>query len=310
MFYGWRFAVNVKSSIKEKIQLCIWSVVILIVLPLFLKPSQRDIPAKNQSSEEAKNVFAEDNSEAELPEGATAIIPADLSGKIFTNKTAYSVSEDNFTHQKREKGAVLIIHTYGTQAYCNDGYITKSSTLKSKNPKENVILAGEALARYLSEMGIEVFHDKTLYDLISFSNAYNLSIESVKNKIQENPHIKYVIDIQRDSVFSQNGSCVKAVTMTERGKTAQIGFISGSDENGGDFPSWKKNLSLSLAVSNELMKTSPKLSRGVCLMPSGYGQYTCDGFMTVKLGTAGNTPSEVENAAFFLSRALYEIISL
>jgi stage II sporulation protein P len=131
---------------------------------------------------------------------------------------------------------------------------------------------------------------------------------AVKKQISDNPNIKYVIDIQRDSLFTQDGRCIKAVTTTEKGKTAQINFISGSDENGADYPNWKDNLSLSYEVSENLYKANKKLSRGVTLKPSGYGQYSCDNFITVEIGTAGNTPDEAKNAAAFLAEALYDTI--
>ncbi len=213
-----------------------------------------------------------------------------------------------FSLTKQKEAAVLIIHTYGTQCYSKENYIFNNSTLKSEDELINVLCAGEALKEYLEQKGVKVIHDKTLFDKISYSNAYNLSTEAVKKHIEKNPNIKYVIDIQRDSVFSQKGNCIKAVTNTSKGKTAQIGFISGCDENGADFPHWKENLSLSYALSEKLYQFYPKLSRGVTLLPSGYGQYSCKGFVTVEIGTAGNTPKEAKNAAEFLAEALYEVI--
>jgi stage II sporulation protein P len=163
----------------------------------------------------------------------------------------------------------LIIHTYGTQCYSKENYIFNNSTLKSEDESINVLCAGDALKEYLEQKGVKVIHDKTLFDKISYSNAYNLSTEAVKNHIKNNPNIKYVIDIQRDSVFSQKGNCIKAVTNTQKGKTAQIAFISGCDENGADFPHWKDNLSLSYALSQKLYSFDSKLSRGVTLHSSG-----------------------------------------
>lgn len=300
-----------KTQSREKLYLCLWAIAILVVVPFLFG---KEIPFFSSSSEKdisALGTFAEEDiSKENVPENATSIISADLSGQTLENKTKYHVSENklSFSSNYKKDDTVLIIHTYGTQCYSEKGYITNSSTLKSEDKAINVVLAGVALKKELNKMGINAIHDETLYDAISYSNAYNLSSEAVRKHIKNNPKIKYVIDIQRDSVFSQNGSCIKAVTTTTKGKTAQIGFISGCDENGADFPHWKNNLSLSYAISQKLYEINPKLSRGVSLLPSGYGQYTSDGYITVEIGTAGNTPTEVKNATAFLAEAFCEII--
>ncbi len=299
-------------SAKEKLSLCLWAILVLTSVSLFFRFTDNIPPTHSgQSSESAKDVFAtDDSSEANLPQDASPVVSADLSGKSFINETKYSISET--TLETLTKGnpndAILIIHTYGTQGYCKEGYVTFRSTLKSEDSEENVICAGEVIKELLTEKGITVFHDKTLYDKISYSNAYTLATDAVKKQLTDNPNIKYVIDIQRDSLFTQDGRCIKAVTTTERGKTAQINFISGSDQNGADYPNWKDNLSLTYEVSENLYKTNQKLSRGVTLKPSGYGQYSSENFITVEIGTAGNTPDEAKNAAAFLAEALYDTI--
>ncbi len=303
---------------KENFYTLIFAAAVLIAIPLgvyYFPNENNEINSSDAqfSLLEATDVLAGiEWEDVSLPQGATAIIPADLSGKSFENNTKYNVNMESLKFSPFEISTtgpiVLIIHTYGTEGYSSEGYITASSTLKSADSSLNVICAGEALAQTLTEKGIPVLHDKTLYDEISYSKAYTLSIEAVEKHMKENPSIKYVIDIQRDSVFSQNGNCIKSVAKTEKGFSAQIAFISGSDENGADFPNWKSNLALTVALENELKKNNPKLTRGVSLMPSGYGQYTCPGFITVEIGTSGNTPEEAQTASRFLGEAFANLI--
>ncbi len=306
-----------KSDVKERIQLFIWAIIIFVSVPFLFENNLSashgfdDFEKDSSNTLSAEDVFAEDGSNISLPENASKIISADLSGNDFDNQTRYQINKDDlvFIPEKEKDVAVLIIHTYATQSYSEEGYITNNSTLKSENENLNVLCAGEALANELKNKGITVIHEKTMFDKISYSNAYSLSIEAVKNHTKNNPKIKYVIDIQRGSVFSQSGNCIKAVTNTKKGKTAQIGFKSGCDENGADFPDWKTNLSLSYALSEKLCNITPKLSMGVTLLPSGYGQYSSDGFITIEIGTAGNTPEEAKNAAALFAEALCDLIS-
>lgn len=304
-----------KIKFKDEFFLCLWSIAIIAAVPFFfgkkLNFSSEIQNASTNESMNAEDVFAEEDfSENPLPENASIIIPADLSGKQFENQTGHSINESNIPSYRKAKEnfTVLIIHTYGTQGYCKEGYITKRSTLKTEIEAENVVGVGNALAEALNQLGINTIHDKTMYDKISYSGAYNLSTEAVRNYMENDPSIKFVIDIQRSSLLSQNGSCIKAVTTTKKGKTAQIFFKSGSDENGADFPNWEKNLSLSYAISKNLYEINPKLSCGVTLLPSGYGQYANEGYITVEIGTAGNTPKEAENAAELLAEAFFKTV--
>ncbi len=311
-------------SKREKIKFCIYVCLVLVLVPLAVwkipteggkitfTPSEDAAKEEVPSTEEEISQIEESDTESEeIPVDGTVIKSADLSGNAFVNSTKYDIDVEklSFSPFETEKNQplVLIIHTYATQSYSVKSYLTKDSTLKSENEKENVISAGNAFAVALEKMGIKVIHDKTMFDKISYSNAYSLSLEKVREYLKEYPSIKYVFDIQRDSLFTQSGNCIKSVANTEKGKSAQILFISGCDENGADFPHWKENLSLSLALSKEISGINPKLARGLTLEPSGYGQYTSKGFVTVKIGTAGNTPEESGIASEFLAEAFYKV---
>ncbi len=304
------------KSKKEAFQILVWAMAVLIAVPAFIYFLGEKEETSDYSKDEDYSFIIESAEDVFIPEDAFPIVSAKLEENVFKNQTSYKIDTNKLSYEKKEyskelsknEPLVLIIHTYGTQSYCESGYITNESTLKSENENENVLSAGSSLKNALSKKGIKAIHHKALFDKISYSGAYNLSTEAINDYLKKYPSIKFVIDIQRDSIFTPNGSCVKSVVNAEKGKTAQILFIAGSDENGADFPDWKKNLSLSLEISKQLSEICNGISRGVSLMPSGYGQYASEGYITVKLGTAGNTPEEAKNASEYLSEALSEII--
>ena len=73
----------------------------------------------------------------------------------------------SLSFQKTEAGPqVLIMHTHGTESYARDGTepYTETGVARTTDTSYNIIRVGDEIARIFEEMGLNVIHDRELYD--------------------------------------------------------------------------------------------------------------------------------------------------
>ncbi len=235
----------------------------------------------------------------------------------LNNSTDYDV--DLYDYLEREfpiKGdipssepLVLIIHTHGTESYLPSGYefYSPEESFRSESPEETVVHIGEILSDKLTELGIPNYHDKTMYDIESFNDAYYNSFEGMKKALEKFPSIKYVIDLHRDSIFDSEGNNIKPLTEIKGEKCAQLMLVVGSDGYG-THPNWKNNLTFAAHLQQEMNELYPTLARPINLRSSGFNQVICDGSIIVEAGSCGNTVEEVENAISHFGEAYASLL--
>ncbi|MCL2030419.1 MAG: stage II sporulation protein P [Oscillospiraceae bacterium] len=198
---------------------------------------------------------------------------------------------------------VLIVHTHGSESYFPDerDFYIPSDIQRTEDTRFNVVRVGERIAEGLRAHGLNVLHDQTICDSPSYSGSYTKSLGIIRRHIEENPSIQVVIDVHRDSLVSENGTAYKAVTDTERGKTAQLMFVMGSNLNGLDHPNWLDNLSLAFHIQQAAQETYPALMRPMTLRRERYNQHASPGSCILEVGTAWNTLQEALLAAELFS---------
>ena len=106
---------------------------------------------------------------------------------------------------------VLIIHTHGSESYTmppGQEYDV-SDTFRTLDTNCNMIRIGDEMAQVLTDAGISVMHDRSLYDYPSYSGAYNRSLASIESYLQKYPSISFVLDVHRDAVQDANGQQFK-----------------------------------------------------------------------------------------------------
>lgn len=82
----------------------------------------------------------------------------------------------SLSFQKAEAGPqVLIMHTHGTESYARDGTepYTETGVARTTDTSYNIIRVGDEIARIFEEMGLNVIHDRELYDYPSYNDAYD-----------------------------------------------------------------------------------------------------------------------------------------
>lgn len=218
---------------------------------------------------------------------------------LMINETQYKTDLSTVSAESisGSGGAVLILHTHGTESYLPDGvdYYGEGDSFRSTDTERNVVAVGAEFAATLRKAGIEVFHDTTLYDEADFDNAYTASRNGAKEWLRKYPQICYIIDIHRDAV-SRNGINCKPLCQTTKEPTAQVMLVIGTDEAGASHPNWAENLSLA-ASYQALLNRCPTLARPVYLRRASFNQQLSAGAMLLEVGSAANTLTEAKNAA-------------
>ena len=233
-----------------------------------------------------------------------------VNGVYIKNASNKILSEDALAQPLTElptDGAplVLIMHTHGSEAYtpAEPADFVSEGTYRSSDPAYSVIGVGDAMAATLSEYGISVVHDRTLYDDPLYDGSYERSAQGVTAYLEKYPTIAYVLDVHRDAVQDSSGKQYKLISQEDT-HAAQISFVMGSNHEG-----WEDNLRLAVAVSAAAAADRPTLMRPITLRNSNYNQHLCPGAMLVEVGTAGNSPDEAVYSGRIFATALARVIT-
>ena len=225
-------------------------------------------------------------------------------GNVYINNgsdaalDASMLSGDYAAKLGAEGPQVLIIHTHGSESYTmppGQEYDV-SDTFRTLDTNCNMIRIGDEMAQVMTDAGISVVHDRSLYDYPSYSGAYNRSLASIESYLQKYPSISFVLDVHRDAVQDANGQQFKLLCGEDK-NAAQLEFVIGSNGGGLSHDLWRENLKLACAVQETLYKDYPTLMRPVTVRNSRYNQHMTTGSLLVEVGTAGNSLEEAVNAA-------------
>ena len=204
---------------------------------------------------------------------------------------------------------VLIIHTHGTEAYtmpAGEEY-EASDDHRTLDESKNMLRVGDEIARVLTEAGLEVIHDRGLYDYPSYSGAYNRSLAAIEQYRAEYPSLVYILDVHRDAVADSEGNEYKLLC-AEEPAAAQLEFVIGSSGGGLEHPDWRENLKLACAVQETLYAKYPTLMRPVTVRNSRYNQQVTTGSLLIEVGTAGNSLDEALAAARLFAAGFAETV--
>ena len=276
-------------------------------------PSEGEGGADDAQDEEGtvltQNVTAGELKVTENGVTARTLKPSDPSGytvfgNVYINNgsdaalDASMLAGDYAAKLGAEGPQVLIIHTHGSESYTmppGQEYDV-SDTFRTLDTNCNMIRIGDEMAQVLTDAGISVVHDRSLYDYPSYSGAYNRSLASIESYLQKYPSISFVLDVHRDAVQDANGQQFKLLCGEDK-NAAQLEFVIGSNGGGLSHDLWRENLKLACAVQETLYKDYPTLMRPVTVRNSRYNQHMTTGSLLVEVGTAGNSLEEAINAA-------------
>ncbi|MBR5094141.1 MAG: stage II sporulation protein P, partial [Oscillospiraceae bacterium] len=220
-------------------------------------------------------------------------------GLALKNETRYELDLEEILRDgprvrlPAEGPQILIVHTHGSEAYTPAGLdrYEASDAYRTEDPSLSVIRVGDELAARLEAAGLQVLHDREIYDWPSYTGSYARSGAAVERYLAEYPSIAVVIDLHRDALGS-DGVIYKTMAEEPGTVASQIMLLVGTDESGLEHPNWRSNLSLAVYLQDAVSRERPTLLRPIDLVPQRYGQHLSPGALILEVGSNGNTLQE------------------
>ena len=242
----------------------------------------------------------EDEESYFTPSGADMAVAMTIGSTVMLrNETGYSVDADAIAQAgtpirlASEGPQILIIHTHSSEAYTPSGLdrYEPSDNARTEDADYNIIRVGDELTRLLERAGLQVIHDRGVYDYPSYAGSYSRSGAAVEQYLRDYPSISVVLDVHRDALGT-DGVIYKTVAEENGTCASQVMLLAGTDESGLEHPRWRDNLSLALYLQRAIFQTYPTLMRPVALVPQRYNQQLCPGMLILEVGSSGNTLQE------------------
>ncbi len=262
-------------------------------------PADVAAPTQENSAESSETTADLSSYDAEIRE---TTFTADTNLAI-DNHTSYDLNPEallgeGLTQTLSSEGPqILIIHTHGSEAYTPDGddvYIS-SDNYRTEDTNYNVIHVGDILTQIWDSYGLNVIHDRQLYDYPSYTGSYNRAAEAIQSYLEQYPSISIVIDLHRDALGTDD-LMYKTVADIEGYQSAQIMIIAGTGELGLYHPYWQENLKLALGLESAMNASYPTLARPVSVVSERYNQHLTTGSLIIEVGSCGNTLQEAVSA--------------
>lgn len=205
---------------------------------------------------------------------------------------------------------VLIVHTHGSESYFPQGKDTYALTdvERTSDKRYNVIRVGDELSAELKANGVSVIHDRNIYDSPSYNGSYTRTLAAIGKALKENPSIKVIVDLHRDSMTTKEGVKYRTVADIGGKKAAQMMIVMSTGESGLPHPNWAENLKLAVKLQNSLASKYPSLMRPMNLRKERFNMHATTGSMLVEVGTSANSLSEAIESAKILGKELAEIL--
>ena len=250
-------------------------------------------------------------SPAEEPGQETVVETTIEGGMRIKNETGYWVDAAQILSDgpgltlPADEPQILIIHTHASEAYTQSGAdrYSPSDVSRTEDTQFNVVRIGDELTEILSEAGLNVVHDRGIYDYPSYTGSYMRTEAAIGQYLESCPGIRVVLDIHRDALGS--GDVVYKTMAEEEGTAAsQIMLLVGTDESGLEHPDWRGNLAFAMYLQNAVNSAFPTLMRPVLLVSQRYNQQLTPGSLIVEVGSSGNTLREALAAIRLFGRAI------
>jgi len=113
-----------------------------------------------------------------------------------------------------------------------------------------------------------------------------------------------VLDIHRDAAEDGSGEQINYTVQTDKGESAKLMLVVGTDAGGLEHPLWQENMALAVKLHAQLQKANPDICRPISFRASRFNQDLSPGALLVEVGAAGNTRQQALVAAEILAEEI------
>lgn len=233
----------------------------------------------------------------------------------FKNQTDYTIDLPALLARPcpvrlgKEGVQVLVMHTHGTEAYApSPGHTyTASGDYRTTDKSCNMLAVGQLVTDLLNERGIPTVHSEALNDYPAYNGSYSRALKDISAYAEQYPSLTLILDLHRDAIGTA-GHYYKTSAEVEGQQTAQLMFVTGTDQGGLSHPGWRDNLTFQAMLHQRLNSRWPGLMRPMSIRTGRFNQHVRTGSMLVEVGACGNTLEEALAAARLFADELADML--
>ena len=224
--------------------------------------------------------------------------------KIKHNSQMAYVKNPNIENKQLDKEPeVFIYNTHQSETY-------EGKALEGYNITPGVMMASYIFQNKLATNNVKALvMEDNLLDYMNINNmnhskSYQASRVFLKQYLDQNPNLKLILDIHRDSISKE-----KSTTIINNKSCVKILFVIG-EEN----PNYENNLAMTNEINNKIKEKYSELTRGVITKGGKgnngiYNQDLNPKITLIEIGSNQNTIDEVLNTIELLSPIIGEYIN-
>ena len=203
---------------------------------------------------------------------------------------------------------VIIYHTHTCESYTQTekNQYKPSGNYRTTDLRYSVVKVGDELESELKKHKFKVTHNNTKHDYPAYTGSYSKALETINKILENQKDTEIIFDLHRDAVGSK-GTYAPTVEINGE-KVAQIMFVIGTNDGGGNHPNWKNNLKFAVKVQEKANEMYPGLFRAINLRSATFNQKVSNAASIIEVGATGNTLEEATASMKYLANVLNEIL--
>ena len=208
----------------------------------------------------------------------------------------------------KNKKNIIIYHTHTCESYTqteNSKY-KASGNYRTTDLDYSVVKVGNVLEEELKKYKFKVTHNNTKHDYPAYTGSYSRALDTIKNILNDQEDTEIIFDLHRDAV-GKKGNYAPTVEIDGE-KVAQIMFVIGTNDGGGNHPNWKNNLKFAVKVQEKANEMYPGLFRSINLRSATFNQKVSNAASIIEVGATGNTLEEATASMKYLANVLNEVL--